>query len=209
MFDQIRNLPVSKSSVEYTGKIWGIVKETFTLGDHELTRDYLQHMGAVAVLALNENEDVLTIHQYRHPVAANLVEIPAGLLDFPNESPFEAAKRELFEETGYIAQNWSVLCDFCTTPGSSSEAVRIFLARDLTFTEFDSSNLDAEETELDPKWIPLSTLMDEIVAGKLASPTAVLALTAYRSLDLAKLRPADASWPLRDHLIATNRVFEQ
>jgi ADP-ribose pyrophosphatase len=209
MIDLIRKLPVSKTSVEYTGKIWAIIKDTFKLGDHELTRDYLQHMGAVAILALNENEEVLTIHQYRHPVGANLVEIPAGLLDFPNESPIEAAKRELLEETGHTAQNWSVLCDFCTSPGSSSEAVRIFLARDLTFQGFDASNLDAEESELEPRWLPISILLDAIVSGDLASPTAVLALTAYKSLDLDKLRPADAAWPLREHLIATNRVFEQ
>jgi ADP-ribose pyrophosphatase len=209
MIDLIRKLPVSKTSVKYTGKIWAIIKDTFKLGDHELTRDYLQHMGAVAILALNDSEDVLTIHQYRHPVGANLVEIPAGLLDFPNESPIEAAKRELLEETGYIAQNWSVLCDFCTSPGSSSEAVRIFLARDLTFQGFDASSLDAEESELEPRWLPISILLDAIVSGDLASPTAVLALTAYKSLDLDKLRPADAAWPLREHLIATNRVFEQ
>jgi ADP-ribose pyrophosphatase len=209
MIDQIRKLPVSKTAVEYTGKIWAIIKDTFKLGDHELTRDYLQHMGAVAILALNDDEEVLTIHQYRHPVGANLVEIPAGLLDFPNESPIEAAKRELLEETGYSARNWSVLCDFCTSPGSSSEAVRIFLARDLTFQGFDASSLDAEESELEPRWLPIAILLDAIVAGDLASPTAVLALTAYKSLDLDKLRPADAAWPLREHLIATNRVFEQ
>ena len=100
--DKFRKVPVVSTSVEYSGKIWSIIKQTFTLGGHEVTRDYLQHMGAVAVVAVNEKNEVLTIHQYRHPVAANLLEIPAGLLDFPEESAFEAAKRELKEGT---AQN--------------------------------------------------------------------------------------------------------
>lgn len=209
MFDQIRNLPVTQRSIEYKGKIWAIVKETFNLGDHELTRDYLQHMGAVAVLAINDDDEVLTIHQYRHPVGANLVEIPAGLLDFPEESPFEAAKRELLEETGYSAAEWFTLCDFCTTPGSSSEAVRIFLARNLTFKGFDASSLDAEETELEPRWTKISELIELISKGALSSPTAVLAVTSYVTLKNHELREPSAAWAIRENLIATNRVFEQ
>jgi ADP-ribose pyrophosphatase len=209
MFDQIRSLPVAQRSVEYRGKIWAIIKETFHLGDQVVTRDYLQHMGAVAVLAINEKDEVLTIHQYRHPVGANLVEIPAGLLDFPDESPIEAAKRELLEETGYSAQEWFTLCDFCTTPGSSSEAVRIFLAKNLTFEGFDATTLDAEETELEPKWIKISELIDFISQGHLSSPTAVLAITTFVTLGDRTLRAPNAPWPLRDNLVATNRLFEQ
>ncbi len=209
MFDQIRNLNVSQRTVEYRGKIWAIIKETFILGNHELTRDYMQHMGAVAVLAVNENDEVLTIHQYRHPVGANLLEIPAGLLDFPEESPLAAAKRELLEETGYAANEWFTLCDFCTSPGSSSEAVRIFLARDLVFNGFDASSLDAEETELEPTWMDISKLIELISKGLLSSPTAALAIATYISLKNTKLRPADADWPMRDNLIETNRVFKQ
>jgi 8-oxo-dGDP phosphatase len=209
MFDQIRNLNVSQRTVEYRGKIWAIIKETFILGNHELTRDYMQHMGAVAVLAVNENDEVLTIHQYRHPVGANLLEIPAGLLDFPEESPLAAAKRELLEETGYAANEWFTLCDFCTSPGSSSEAVRIFLAKDLVFNGFDASSLDAEETELEPTWMDISKLIELISKGLLSSPTAALAIATYISLKNTKLRPADADWPMRDNLIETNRVFKQ
>jgi 8-oxo-dGTP pyrophosphatase MutT (NUDIX family) len=209
LFDQIRNVAATSRSIEYKGKIWAIVKESFFLGQHELTRDYMQHMGAVAVLALNKNDEVLTIHQYRHPVGVNMVEIPAGLLDFPEESPLDAAKRELSEESGYVADSWAVLADFCTSPGSSSEAVRIFLARDLSFRGFDASQLDAEEAELDPKWVPISDLINLIEAGQLSSPTAALAITAYKALDESRLRPANSPWPLREHLVATNRVFEQ
>lgn len=209
MFDQIRTLKAKQRSVEYRGKIWAIVKESFDLADQELTRDFMQHMGAVAVLAVNQNEEILTIHQYRHPVGANLVEIPAGLLDFAQESPLEAAKRELLEETGYTANDWSTLVDFCTSPGSSSEAVRIFLAKDLSFAGFDSSTLDAEETELEPKWVSLSELLSLIAEGKLSSPTASLAISSYVALKGVPLRDANTDWPIRDNLIATDRVFVQ
>lgn len=208
-FDQFRTVPVVASSVEYIGKIWSIVKQTFKLADQEVTRDYLQHMGAVAVVAVNEKDEVLTIHQYRHPVAANLLEIPAGLLDYPEESPIEAAKRELKEETGYTANLWWTLCDFCTTPGSSTEAVRIFLAKDLTFEGFNSSILDDEESELDPKWIPVAQLMEAIARGEISSPTAVLGLTAYIALPPEKLRNADADWPMRENLTKSERIFRQ
>lgn len=209
MFDQIRPIAAISRSVEYSGKIWAIVKEKFNLGDHELVRDYLQHMGAVAILAVNEKDEVLTIHQYRHPVGANLLEIPAGLLDFPEESALEAAKRELLEETGYRAGTWFTLVDFCTSPGSSSEAVRIFLAKDLSFNGFDASTLDAEETELEPKWIPISDLIQLIAQGNLNSPTASLAISTYVALSGTDLRDAEAPWQMRENLIATKRVFIQ
>lgn len=208
-FDSFRKLPVVSTSVEYGGKIWSIVKDTFTLGGQDVTRDYLKHMGAVAVVAVNDKNEVLTIHQYRHPVAANLLEIPAGLLDFPEESAFEAAKRELKEETGYSANRWWTLVDFCTTPGSSTEAVRIFLAKDLVFEGFDAAKLDAEESELEPKWLPLEQLMESVAKGEISSPTAVLGLTSYVALVDRNLRNPEADWPMRENLLNSERIFRQ
>ena len=209
MFDVFRFLPEKNRDVEYVGKIWAIVKETFNLGSNELTRDYMQHMGAVAILAVNEKDEVLTIHQYRHPVSSNLLEIPAGLLDFPDEAAIDAAKRELLEETGYEAKEWFTLADFCTSPGSSSEAVRIFLAKELQFVGFDKSRLQGEEIELEPQWLPLDSLIKAISTGQLNSPTASLAISSYCTLREENLRPANADWPMRENLLKTKRIFLQ
>ena len=85
----------------------------------------------MAVLGLDESGRVLMIRQYRHPVGRLLWEIPAGLRDKPGEPLLAAAERELLEETGYRAEDWRVLVDFFTSPGFSTERLRIFLARGL------------------------------------------------------------------------------
>ena len=95
-------------------------------------RDYQVHPGSVAVLALDDEDRVLLIKQYRHPVRHKLWEIPAGLLDVPGENPLHAAQRELYEEAHVKAEDWRVLTDVYTTPGGCDEAVRIFLARELS-----------------------------------------------------------------------------
>lgn len=102
-------------------------------------RDYQVHPGSVAVLALDEQDRVLLLKQYRHPVRQKLWEIPAGLLDVPGENPLHAAQRELYEEAHVKAGDWRVLTDVYTTPGGCDEAVRIFLARDLAEAEGSAS----------------------------------------------------------------------
>ena len=92
-------------------------------------RTVVSHPGAVAVVALDDASRVLMIRQYRHPVGYQLWEIPAGLRDAAGEPPLETARRELFEETGYRAREWHVLIDYFTSPGFSTERLRIYLAR--------------------------------------------------------------------------------
>ena len=94
-------------------------------------RDVVELPGAVAIVALDENDRVLLVRQYRHPVRRRLWEIPAGLLDSPREPAFDAAERELFEEGHVRAAQWFTLVDTLTSPGMTDETVRIFLARDL------------------------------------------------------------------------------
>lgn len=205
--DRPVDVPVLASEVTYTGRVWAIIKDRFVLGNQEIVRDYLQHMGAVAVVAIDDERRVLTVTQYRHPVGARMVEIPAGLLDDIAEDPAEAAARELLEETGYVATHYETLVDICTTPGSSSETLRIYLATGLSRGEWNVDNLHGEEREIVVQWVPLEAAVSSILNGEWQSPTAVSGILAYAAKGDRKLRPVEASWPLREHTVSTNRVF--
>lgn len=207
--DEIQKVEILESEVTYKGRVWAIIKDRFRLGDQEIVRDYLQHMGAVAVVAIDDQQRVLTISQYRHPVGARMVEIPAGLLDDFDEDPAEAAARELLEESGYVAQHYEALVDICTTPGSSSETLRIYLATGLTRGAWDATELHAEEQEISVEWVPISEAVSAILGGLWQSPTAVSGILAYAARGERKLRPAESPWPLRRHTVETNRVFKQ
>ncbi|MEV0980322.1 NUDIX hydrolase [Streptomyces sp. NPDC049915] len=165
------------------------------------TRDYQVHPGSVAVLALDEDDRVLLINQYRHPVRHKLWEIPAGLLDVPGENPLHAAQRELYEEAHVKAEDWRVLTDLYTTPGGCDEAVRIFLARNLSEAEGERFAAEHEETDMQHARVPVDELVRGILAGELHNTclvTGVLSLVAARQGDgVEALRPADAEWPAR------------
>ena len=138
-----------------------------------------------------------------------MVEIPAGLLDDVYEDPAAAAARELLEESGYVAEHYEVLIDICTTPGSSSETLRIYLAQGLSRREWNADELHAEEREISVEWVPLNDAVTAILAGQWQSPTAVSGILAYAARGERTLRDPSAAWPLRDHTVATNRVFRQ
>ncbi|MFF0475859.1 NUDIX domain-containing protein [Streptomyces sp. NPDC004284] len=164
-------------------------------------RDYQVHPGSVAVLALDEEDRVVVLRQYRHPVRQKLWEIPAGLLDVPGENPLHAAQRELYEEAHVKAEDWRVLADVYTTPGGCDEAVRIFLARDLAEAEGERFEVSEEEADMELARVPLPELVRGVLAGELHNTclvVGVLSLLAARSGDgLDALRPADAPWPAR------------
>ncbi|ALO92927.1 MULTISPECIES: NUDIX domain-containing protein [Streptomyces] len=164
-------------------------------------RDYQVHPGSVAVLALDEEDRVLLINQYRHPVRHKLWEIPAGLLDVPGENPLHAAQRELYEEAHVKAEDWRVLTDVYTTPGGCDEAVRIFLARGLSDAEGERFAAEHEETDMQHARVPVEELVRRVLAGDLHNNclvVGVLSLVAARGGDgLDALRPADAPWPAR------------
>ena len=167
----------TKSEVVFQGKIWNIISKTFNFFDQSLTREYVEHPGAVAVIAINEIDEVLLINQYRAPVNEYLYEVPAGLLDVAGEEKLEAAKRELLEETDYLAKKWELLQVFYTTPGSSSEEITIYLASGIhkNFEVFDRT---AEEKHMEIKWISFDEVLQGVVSSKLKSPTLVLGVLA-------------------------------
>ncbi|MEJ1180224.1 NUDIX domain-containing protein [Pseudarthrobacter sp. NPDC055928] len=185
----------------YEGRIWDVVSDSFQLSDSgdALTRDYIDHPGAVAVLPMNEAGEILLLKQYRHPVGMDLWEIPAGLLDVEGEEFVVGAARELAEEADLAAGTWNVLADFFNSPGSSSEAIRIYLARDLTgVPHHERHERTDEEAEIEFHWIALDDAVAAVLEGKLHNPSAVvgiLAAAAARADGFARLRPADAPWP--------------
>lgn len=198
------------SVMQFRGRIWSVRSDTVDFDGHHAVRDVLLHLGAVAVIAIDEADRVLLIRQYRHPVAMSLFEPPAGLLDVQGEAPHLTAARELAEESGYEAGSWSVLVDVLNSPGGSSEAIRVYLARDLSAIPTGRPHTgEAEEAHLPRAWVDLDEAKELVLAGQIASPSAVcgiLAAWASRAGGWSSLRPLEASWPARDVLVAEHRV---
>lgn len=188
----------------FDGLIWNVVRDTVDLGEGGVVRrEYLDHPGAVCVLALDEQERILLLRQYRHPVQMNLWEVPAGLLDVGGEPPLAAAQRELAEEADLIADEWHVLIDWFNSPGGSNEALRCYVARGLREVPPEQRHQrEAEELSMVPAWIDLNEAQRLVLTGGLHNPASVisvLAACAARDLDWTTLRPADAAWPERFH----------
>ena len=197
--DSPADLPVQSSEKVLTTPIFDAVKDSFTFGERgeTLRRVYLKHLSAVAVLAVDEQDRVLLINQYRHPVRMKLWEVPAGLLDVDGEPMLEAAQRELAEEADLQAQTWSTLLDFYTTPGANNEAIRIYLAEGLTeVPEAQRHTREAEEAEITTTWVPLAEAVQAVLSGRIHNPSAangILALHAVRT-GAGELREARAPW---------------
>jgi 8-oxo-dGDP phosphatase len=199
---EIRDVPEHwpvASSVELArGSLLRMRTDTVRMpGGGTADREIVEHPGAVAVLGLDESGRVLMIRQYRHPVGRLLWEIPAGLRDKPGEPLLAAAERELLEETGYRAADWRVLADVFTSPGFSTERLRIFLARGLTQVPETGREYvrQHEEAHLEIAWVPLETALAQILAGDLHNGVAALGiLSAYaaRRGGFAALRYAAA-----------------
>ncbi|ANH90843.1 NUDIX domain-containing protein [Streptomyces sp. NPDC057197] len=193
---------VRGSRTPFTGAKTSMRTDEVVMPDGSVSaRDYQVHPGSVAVLALDGQDRVLVIRQYRHPVRQRLWEIPAGLLDVPGENPLHAAQRELYEEAHVKAEDWRVLTDVYTTPGGCDEAVRIFLARELSEAEGERFAAEHEETDMELDRVPVGDLVRGVLAGELHNNclvVGVLALVAARQGEgLDALRPALAPWPAR------------
>lgn len=185
--DKPASLSVSKRDVVFKGKIWNVISESFDYNGTQLVREFVDHPGAVAVIALNEKQEVLLIKQYRHPVREYLWEIPAGLLDVAGESKVEAAKRELFEETGFVADHWQELIAFHTTPGGNDETITIFVAKQVRHQGHDFE-LEGEETDLELSWVPLPEALASVLKSEMRSPSAgygLMALALQLGVDAA------------------------
>ncbi len=211
----LRDAPAPRRIVDseplVQGRVWDVRRDTVDLGDGQtVVRDLMVHTGAVGVIALDATDRVLLIRQYRHPVAMMLWEPVAGLLDVPDEAPLDCARRELVEEAGLLAAQWSVLVDFETTPGGSSEVLRVYLARELAPAPGGRPVGEGEERDLPTAWVPLEQARDHVLAGRMTAPITaigVLAACAAREQEWRTLRPTDAPWPARATVVDEGRVF--
>jgi ADP-ribose pyrophosphatase len=180
--DQHRDTVLLQSEKVYRGAIWDVSRERFDYNGEELSRDFVDHPGAVSVVALNEHDEIMMIRQYRHAIRAIDWEIPAGLLDIPGEDPLVCAKRELLEEADLEAEQWKHLTRLNTTPGGSNESTHIFLATGLIEASHDYVRT-GEEADMEKIWVPLADAIDSILAGEMTnqiSVTAILAAHASR-----------------------------
>jgi 8-oxo-dGDP phosphatase len=196
--DAAERWPVASSATLGEGRLVRLRRDTVRMpGDDLVDRDVVEHPGAVAILALGDDERVLMIRQYRHPVGRLLWEIPAGLRDVAGEPLHVTAQRELLEEAGYRAARWQVLADAFSSPGISTERLRIFLARGLAEVPAAERSYvpEHEEAHLVLAWVPLDRAVARILAGDLHNAvTALGILSAYaaRQDGFAALRDADA-----------------
>lgn len=196
---------VEHSEELYAGSVIRLRRDTVRMPDgHSAVREIVTHPGAAVVVALDEQDRVVLVRQYRHPVRGYLWELPAGLLDVDGEPAHVGAARELHEEAALVAGRWSTLLDLRSSPGFSDEAVRVYLARDLTdVAEADRFVGEHEEADLTVERHDLDEAVGWALSGRIENAAAVagiLATHVARGRGYVDLRDADAPWPAKpDH----------
>jgi ADP-ribose pyrophosphatase len=188
--DEVDPRPVVSSQRRFRGRVIGLRTDQVDFGSQVVPRDVVEHPGAVGVLALDDDGRVLLLRQYRHPVGAYLWEPPAGLTDVAGEDPLVTAKRELLEETGYVAQRWERLVSFFNSPGGMDEHLTLYLAQGLRPAARVHTG-EAEEASMPIAWVPLDEAIDLVLHGHIENPTAVVGILAAA----ARLRPTARPGP--------------
>lgn len=166
LHDEPVELDVLSSDVVFSGRVWDVRSDTFVYNGEQIVRDYVAHTGAVAIVAIDDDERVLLIQQYRHPIRHRDWEIPAGLLDIAGEPPADTAARELAEEADLVAAHWQSLVSVFSTPGGSDEVIHVFLATGLSAAP-EVHARDDEEADIRIEWMPLQDAVTAVLAGRM------------------------------------------
>lgn len=153
--------------------------------DETFSRLVLEHPGAVIVLALDAEERVFCLRQYRHPAQVRFVELPAGLCDVAGEDPEQVARRELVEEAGLEAGEWSRLSSTYSSPGITAEEMHYFVARDLRPADRGDFEPHHEEADMETFWAPFADLLEAVLAGRVTDAPLVLAVLLAHARGLA------------------------
>ncbi|HEY1529438.1 MAG TPA: NUDIX hydrolase [Galbitalea sp.] len=177
LVDEPFSPPIVSTGLDFEGRVWDVRRDVFEYNGHEITRDYIDHPGAVAVLVLDSDDRALLIQQYRHPIRSRDWEIPAGLLDIEGEDTLVAAQRELGEEADLVAADWSPLVTFNSSPGGSNEIITVYLAREVISTATSYSRTE-EEADIVVRWVPLDDVVAGVLAGRLRNSILSIAVLA-------------------------------
>jgi 8-oxo-dGTP pyrophosphatase MutT (NUDIX family) len=174
--------PVADSHYEYDGGGWVVklrddrIRRPGHPEEEPFSRLVVEHPGAAIVLAVDDEQRVLCVWQYRHAVARTLVQLPAGVLDVAGEDPEQVARRELVEEAGYEAAHWEHLTSTYSSPGFTAELSHYYLARDLTEVGRGDFEPEHEEAEMQTAWVPVEDLLAAVLAGRAADAHLAIAL---------------------------------
>jgi 8-oxo-dGDP phosphatase len=183
------------SETVYTGKIFALRADEVRMpGGNIARREVVEHYGAVGIVALDDQDNIVLVFQYRHPLGRRLWEIPAGLLDIDGEPPHLTAARELAEEAGLAATDWQVLVDLDSTPGFSDESVRVYLATGIS--EIVRPDAHDEEADMQTQRFPLAEAVQMVFSGEIVNALAVAGILAAHAVrqGAAQTRSVDAQW---------------
>jgi 8-oxo-dGDP phosphatase len=181
----------------YEGRVIRLQKDTVAMpGGGDSVREVVHHPGAVAVVALDDDAQVVLVRQYRHPVGNYLWELPAGLRDADGEPPLETAKRELAEEVRLAAERWSLLTTHYSSPGFCDEQVLVYLAEGLTDVDRpEGFTVEHEELDMTVERVPLAEAVAQVFDGRIRNVSAVVGVLAAAQVRATapRLRDVDAS----------------
>ena len=191
--DQVRDVeeswPVERSEDLYRSRLpfalrADVVRRPGADDEAPFTRVVLEHPGAVVILAVDDEERVLCLRQYRHPARMRMFELPAGLLDVAGEEPQVAAARELVEEAGLEATDWTPLVTAYSSPGISSEQIHYLLARGLSRADRGDFVAAHEEADMETVWVPFAELLAACLDGRVQDAPVLIAVLTARQRDL-------------------------
>ena len=190
--------PVDDSTCIYDGGGWILrlredrVRRPGHPDEPAFPRLVIEHPGAAIVLAVDEEDRVLCVWQYRHAVQQNLVQLPAGVCDKDGEDPLEVARRELTEETGIEADDWTHLASTYSSPGFTAEQSHYYLARGLRHVGRGDFEPEHEEAEMRLAWFAFDEVHEAVAAGRLADAHLGLAVLLAGARGLAgSTRPGE------------------
>lgn len=182
--DSEQTWPVSSSESKYDSPYVSLRIDTIVdpSGD-EHARAVVKPNGAIGILAIDEEDRVLLVQQYRHPVGRRLLELPAGTLDVHGESTATAAARELAEEADVVAEHWESMMHLLATPGYSTERWELFRATGLrAVPAAERTQREAEEADMAQWWLPFDDAVEAVLSGRITDAMTAAGILAAQVL---------------------------